>query len=636
MRALFLLLCAVMVSACFFQPLAIGPCEFGNPERGCRPGRTCTPANVCELPCSEGATVECDADGGTRTSTCAAGAWGPCEPSVFVCTPGQRRDCAVTQNGQALFGEQSCVDGGFGVCAVTAATDCRKRLGACSGAQRLFSDPTPGCSDVSYFALDAGYASVETCPADGIDNDCDGYTDETLVADAEPCGVGMVCGARGDGGLLLAYRRCGDTGCSTNELMTTLGTRGFAPLDLCAGVDNDCSGVVNAGRARVLFDSADEVSLLGDEWRGGNDRRLYRAVVAERVSDGGFNVAYFRINEDLSIESASRMPVASRTAPFAARIQPQSDSTSIIVWRDSATAVGRANAVLNNATGVRLPFNPPATIVTAPEVAPLGSDALLAVGIRLSDGGTASLVKKMVSADSTIDWACGGDAGLCLPVRVWLSGDGRARATVTSSVATNSSGIVSVDPNDLWTLADGGRWDGGLLEADGGPQSFYAQFDGLNVRLVLNTALFDTSAVTIANAGGVRVAGQFVASNLRLPFVYAFRDDDVVAREVYLMGTEQFVRNVVEEQSAMVAAVVDGGVSVLWSGRLADGGDELMIAPTTVDGGYQQISTVVGGPALGWTSKFPNYALLAAPERTPDGGTAVVGRLVCMPQKPIR
>jgi len=145
--------------------------------------------------------------------------------------------------------------------------DCEKQLGVCAGSKKeraMCVTTGPGaahwlaCTSERY----AGWAFANSVTAsgqpgsygadicDGLDNDCDGQTDEDFVPVEETCGLG-VCTSTGD------------TACVAGLVVSTCQpdlTK--ATTEVCDGLDNSCNGLVDAedpGLLRIDCDNQDGV-----------------------------------------------------------------------------------------------------------------------------------------------------------------------------------------------------------------------------------------------------------------------------------------------------------------------------------------------------------------------------------------
>ncbi len=120
---------------------------------------------------------------------------------------------------------------------------CPKNTGVCAGARFHCEDGRAvPCQDADYRAYHASYADPETdALCDGLDNDCDGRTDEACACAAgatQPCGTDL-------GECVAGVQTC--TGAAWGRCEGPLG-----PLpERCNGLDDDCDG-------RADEDTADE------------------------------------------------------------------------------------------------------------------------------------------------------------------------------------------------------------------------------------------------------------------------------------------------------------------------------------------------------------------------------------------
>ena len=200
---------ALALGGCHFDDEAEGLPEVGTPEAGmpdAAPG------------CEEGAVEACAIiDGCSGERTCVAGVFGDCIAPPERCD-GADNDCdGETDEGYAGLGETCST--GEGACAADGVNVC-----------------VPSGDAVACDAT-AGQPGDEVC--NGLDDDCDGTTDEDFGG-GQPCETGQagVCAA----GMTI----CGDDG--------TRCVAGAEPSDeLCDGLDNDCDGATDEGEDGSLL-----------------------------------------------------------------------------------------------------------------------------------------------------------------------------------------------------------------------------------------------------------------------------------------------------------------------------------------------------------------------------------------------
>ena len=119
---------------------------------------------------------------------------------------------------------------------------CEQQLGVCAGARKPARVCVTGewlpCDEEVYIAHAQSYEPGEELSCDGLDNDCDGETDEdlsvSLSSGVTVWGVGTTCGVGMCAG--------GATECREDGLGVECPTEVFAQAERCDGKDNDCDG----------------------------------------------------------------------------------------------------------------------------------------------------------------------------------------------------------------------------------------------------------------------------------------------------------------------------------------------------------------------------------------------------------
>ena len=126
---------------------------------------------------------------------------------------------------------------------------CEKQEGVCAGMLKAAALCTSGawqtCDDAFYGLNSDDYSAEPETACDGLDNDCDGMTDEDFVSAATSCGEGA-CAA------------VGETTCSAGVAGDSCTPNAQAVSDeVCDQVDNDCDGAT---------DEAPLAVCEGDDW----------------------------------------------------------------------------------------------------------------------------------------------------------------------------------------------------------------------------------------------------------------------------------------------------------------------------------------------------------------------------------
>ena len=238
--------------ACYGGPpatLNVGVCLAGT--RACVDGAADGPCRGAIVPVVEicdGRDRDCD------------GAVDEDADAICACEPGALRGCyggppEAIGRGRCRAGTQACSAAGvYGVCAgevlpiaetcdgvdddcdgvideasSDAGRACVRGVGACAvEGRRACSDGAIVCDAIP------GSPAPEAC--NGVDDDCDGVTDEGLDGIGEPCIVGQgACAAQGM------------TVCGAESGVVCAGAALAPGREACNGVDDDCDGVVDEG-----------------------------------------------------------------------------------------------------------------------------------------------------------------------------------------------------------------------------------------------------------------------------------------------------------------------------------------------------------------------------------------------------
>ncbi|MDP6943815.1 MAG: putative metal-binding motif-containing protein, partial [Myxococcota bacterium] len=166
---------------------------------------------------------------------CVDGGWLECDDAFFVAELGFDFEAGAETSCDGL--DNDC-DGETDEAEALLPVACELDEGVCSGAYKPLSACVDGgwapCVDADYIAhAGTDYHVDGETSCDGLDNDCDGLTDEGFFVN-DPCVAPGVCGA----GILECAGVGDDTQCSSIAL---------AVDETCDNLDNDCDGETDEG-----------------------------------------------------------------------------------------------------------------------------------------------------------------------------------------------------------------------------------------------------------------------------------------------------------------------------------------------------------------------------------------------------
>ena len=244
--------CDAEAGLCAFSALPDGEaCETVEGYDGiCGAGIcVCTPS--CEgRDCGEdgcgGSCGTCGAGTHCNGDYCLEDGCEPDSPSTEVCD-GRDNDC------DGLTDAEDDASGGGTELSLPL---CERQVGVCGGATKRAPLCVGGtwhaCFEEDYAAHAPSFEPNQEISCDGLDNDCDGQTDEDFSVSlldggavsgvGEPCGVGVCAG--------------GFTACDPSGLGVACDAEEGASPELCDGIDNDCDG---------LLDLADDADLSAND-----------------------------------------------------------------------------------------------------------------------------------------------------------------------------------------------------------------------------------------------------------------------------------------------------------------------------------------------------------------------------------
>ena len=309
-------------------------CTRTNAAGACKGERKCGPEGLSACDAKEAVVETCndqdDDCNGTvdnvkgKGDACDGDDPDDCKDGVFLCKGG-----ALVCDDDATAGKESC-DGKDNDCdGKTDADDpdltlapCEKQDGVCSGATKPAALCSAGswkpCTSVEYLAFAPKYEGSTELTCEGLDNDCDGTSDEdfavALPDQTTVQGVGVACGTGvcGGGTTLCVTASPGSIACSTTVKVEA---------EVCNGKDDDCDGKTDAEDSDLTLVSCEKQDGLcagavkpatlcqGGQW-GPCTNAEYSALSAgyapgkETQCDGKDDDCDGQADEDFAVETA--------------------------------------------------------------------------------------------------------------------------------------------------------------------------------------------------------------------------------------------------------------------------------------------------------------------------------------------